>query len=151
MPRYLGCGVFFQLKPQAGGAWTEQVLHVFEGFDGFDPTGTLLQGTDGNFYGTTAGNLYQLQGACGGTGCGTIFMITSKGTLTTLYSFNGPDGAYPAGGLMQATNGTFYGQRPAALTALARFSAYLRGLAHSWKRYPPPAVLEQRSSSLETV
>jgi uncharacterized repeat protein (TIGR03803 family) len=73
--------------------------------DGYFPKGPLMQGTDGNFYGTT---LY------GGTsGVGTVFEITSAGTLTTLYSFctlaNCADGEYPFSGLLQDTSGVFYG------------------------------------------
>ncbi len=64
-----------------------------------------MQGSDGNFYGTTSG---------GGTGGGgTIFKITSSGVLTLLYSFCGaiggcPNGAVPIG-LLQGTDGGFYG------------------------------------------
>jgi uncharacterized repeat protein (TIGR03803 family) len=56
--------------------------------DGAYPYGGLVLGTDGNFYGTTSG---------GGAGSyGTVFKITPRGTLTTLYSFfNGADGAIP--------------------------------------------------------
>jgi len=61
--------------------------------DGYTPTG-LVQGANGNFYGTTAG---------GGTNNqGTVFEITPAGALTTLYSFcsqsNCSDGAGPEGG-----------------------------------------------------
>ena len=72
--------------------------------------GALIQATDGNFYGTTSygGN------TSGGTlGFGTIFKITPGGALTTLYTFctqsNCSDGAHSYAGLVQATNGTFYG------------------------------------------
>jgi uncharacterized repeat protein (TIGR03803 family) len=73
--------------------------------DGESPVAGLVQATDGNFYGTTP------QG--GTKGYGTIFKITAEGTLTTLYSFcvrtGCADGGSPGGGLMQATNGKFYG------------------------------------------
>ena len=73
--------------------------------DGEDPHAGLVQGANGNLYGTT------LEG--GDNFGGTIFEITPSGTLTTLYSFcaqNGcPDGANPRAGLIQATNGDFYG------------------------------------------
>jgi uncharacterized repeat protein (TIGR03803 family) len=77
--------------------------------DGSYPYAGLVQGTDGDFYGTTSGG-----GAYGhGDGGGTVFKITSNGTLTTLYSFCAqsgcPDGDYPIAGLVQATNGDFYG------------------------------------------
>jgi uncharacterized repeat protein (TIGR03803 family) len=74
--------------------------------DGEFPAAELVQATDGNFYGTTYN---------GGTGtnctsgCGTIFEITASGTLTTLHSFDGTDGAGPEAGLVQETNGFFYG------------------------------------------
>ena len=66
----------------------------------------LVQGTDGNFYGTT----FQ-----GGTNndTGTVFQITPSGTLTTLHSFcpqsGCADGQYPYAGLVQGTDGNFYG------------------------------------------
>ena len=73
--------------------------------DGADPTAGLIQATDGNFYGTTL--------RWGANGAGTVFEITPAGELTTLYSFcslsNCSDGQSPAAGLIQDTNGTFYG------------------------------------------
>jgi len=80
--------------------------------DGSNPYGQLVQGTDGNFYGTTntgGANTYAL---CT-TGCGTVFKLTPTGTLTTLYSFcsqtDCTDGAVPFAGLVQGTDGNFYG------------------------------------------
>ncbi|MGA2598921.1 MAG: choice-of-anchor tandem repeat GloVer-containing protein [Bryobacteraceae bacterium] len=70
----------------------------------------LVQGSDGNFYGTTqeGGSNH----GCGNPSCGTVFKITSGGALTTLYSFcaqsNCADGSYP-NGLVQGTDGNFYG------------------------------------------
>jgi uncharacterized repeat protein (TIGR03803 family) len=76
-------------------------LHVFNGSDGANPFAGLVQGSDGNFYGTTEEG--------GDYGFGTVFKITANGTLTILHSFNNTDGAYPIGGLVQATDGSFYG------------------------------------------
>jgi uncharacterized repeat protein (TIGR03803 family) len=73
--------------------------------DGDQPVAGLVQATDGNFYGTTS---VGGGSGCGGGGCGTVFKITPSGTLTTLHSFDGADGVYPAG-LVQATDGNFYG------------------------------------------
>jgi uncharacterized repeat protein (TIGR03803 family) len=44
-------------------------------------------------------------------GCGTVFQITKGGELTTLHSFVGQptDGATPLGGLVQGTDGNFFG------------------------------------------
>lgn len=73
--------------------------------DGNTPSSIIL-GTDGNFYGTTVG--YTL-GPCGAN-CGTVFKITPSGELTTLYTFSGGiDGYMPYGGVVQATDGNFYG------------------------------------------
>jgi len=73
--------------------------------DGANPFATLLQGADGDFYGTT------YEG--GAAGYGTVFKITPSGTLTTLYSFcslsDCTDGANPQSGLVQANNGDLYG------------------------------------------
>jgi uncharacterized repeat protein (TIGR03803 family) len=70
--------------------------------DGANPFAPLVQGLDGNLYGATT---------AGGTdGFGTLFKITTNGALTTLYSFtNGTDGIGPTNGMIQATDGNFYG------------------------------------------
>jgi uncharacterized repeat protein (TIGR03803 family) len=79
-------------------------LFSFDGADGEFPSAALIQGTDGNLYGTTVEG-----GAnCPPLGCGTIFKVTPSGTLTTLHSFDGADGTEPHA-LVQATNGNFYG------------------------------------------
>jgi len=70
--------------------------------DGKAPFGTLIQGSNGDLYGTT--------NAGGMLNRGTIFEITAKGVLTTLHSFGGADGSFPYAGLVQdSSNGTLYG------------------------------------------
>jgi uncharacterized repeat protein (TIGR03803 family) len=90
-------------KITLGGGLT--TLHSFNGTEGEAPYAGLVQATDGNFYGTTGGG--------GAYGDGTIFKITSQGTLTTLYSFCAQsgctDGATPVGGLVEGSDGNFYG------------------------------------------
>jgi uncharacterized repeat protein (TIGR03803 family) len=94
-------------------AQTLTTLHSFDGTDGKYPVAGLVQGTDGNFYGTTEEGGANCAPQEGYHGCGTVFKITPAGTLTTLHSFCShtgcPDGAYPNGPLVQATNGDFYG------------------------------------------
>jgi len=100
-----GCGTVFKITP--GGVLT--TLYTFcsqtKCGDGGYPLGQLLQATDGNLYGTT--------GYGGAIGGGTIFKISLAGELTTLYSFcsqpNCTDGYHPYAGLVQATDGNFYG------------------------------------------
>jgi uncharacterized repeat protein (TIGR03803 family) len=100
-------GTIFELTP--GGELI--VLYNFCALpycpDGVGLFAGLIQATDGNFYGTTC--------AGGANNVGTAFEITPGGALTTLYSFCSQgypqctDGAYTYGGLLQATNGNFYG------------------------------------------
>jgi uncharacterized repeat protein (TIGR03803 family) len=75
--------------------------------DGRAPVAGVIQGKDGNFYGTTE------EGGTTNTdcpsGCGTVFQMTPSGTLTTLHSFDYTDGAQIEAPLVQARNGNFYG------------------------------------------
>ena len=94
-----GDGNIFKIT--SGGALT--TLYLFtNGIDGAEPGASLVQGSDGNFYGTANEG--------GTTDGGTIFKITSSGVLTPLYSFtSGIDGWIPFGGLLQGSDGNFYG------------------------------------------
>jgi uncharacterized repeat protein (TIGR03803 family) len=98
----VGCGTVFKITP--GGVLT--TLHSFNNADGALPYAGLVQATDGNFYGTTTvgGN-----STCVPSGCGTVFQVTPDGTFTTLHNFDSTDGLSPMGGLVQSTNGNFYG------------------------------------------
>jgi uncharacterized repeat protein (TIGR03803 family) len=97
-------GVVFKMTP----AGAETVLHSFDNTgDGWAPQGSLIKGTDGNFYGLT--------GHGGLEDAGSIFVITPSGTETVLYSFGaGPnasesDGQAPYGDLTVGSTGIFYG------------------------------------------
>ena len=75
---------------------------IFDFTNGVHPYAALTLGIDGNFYGTTE------EGGSGG-GQGTVFKVTTNGTLTTLASFNNTDGASPYSELTMDTGGNFYG------------------------------------------
>src|ERR1035438_801600 len=94
---YNQCGTIFKITP--GGTLT--TLHSFNSTDGYYPVGGLVQGLNGNFYGTTSSG--------GANNYGTVFKITPGGALTTLHSFNSTDGANTWAGLVQGLNGNFYG------------------------------------------
>jgi uncharacterized repeat protein (TIGR03803 family) len=106
----VGCGTVFKISQQ-NGTWQLTTLYNFCAqtgcSDGAVPEAGLVQGADGNFYGTTFGSFN------GTSGAGTVFKITPTGALTTLYSFCSvakcTDGANPAAGLTLATDGNFYG------------------------------------------
>jgi uncharacterized repeat protein (TIGR03803 family) len=92
-------GVVFKATP----AGRVTVLHSFDAFnDGYSPYGPLVQGSDGNLYGTT-------KTSSSGTFDGIVFRITPAGTFTVLYKLNGgSDGTFLYAGLVQATDGNFY-------------------------------------------
>jgi uncharacterized repeat protein (TIGR03803 family) len=94
-------GTLFKITPD--GALTTLYHFCSQEFctDGSNPDGTLVQGTNGNLYSTTA---------AGGTyGWGTVFRITPSGLLTRIHSFDITDGAYPSAGVVEASDGSFYG------------------------------------------
>src|SRR2546426_640987 len=81
--------------------FTFQLLYEFSGADGRGPWAGLVQGSDGNFYGTTE--------VGGANNKGTVFKITPSGVMSTLWSFSLTDGANPRAGLVQGSDGNFYG------------------------------------------
>jgi uncharacterized repeat protein (TIGR03803 family) len=91
------CGTVFKMTP----AGKVTFIYEFDKTHGAGPIGPVIQGTDGNFYGTTSE---------GGTnGFGVVFKLTPAGVLTVLHDFNGTDGKTPDAGLVQANDGAFYG------------------------------------------
>jgi uncharacterized repeat protein (TIGR03803 family) len=95
-----GVGTVFRISPS--GTYTSLYFFGSVPNDGSGPN-MLVQGSDGNFYGTT--------GAGGTYGYGSMFRISPGGSETNLYSFGGPDndGEYPLAGLVQGTDSNFYG------------------------------------------
>jgi len=105
-----GDGVVFELSPNAGGEWTETILHSFidAGTDGWYPLAGLVIDSAGNLYGTTYNggvNYYE----------GTVFELTptagGEWTETVIHSFdnNGTDGNNPFASLTLDSAGNLYG------------------------------------------
>lgn len=102
-------GTVFEMKPKAGGGWTETVLHSFNGngIDGTNPYSALVFDSSGNLYGTTRSG--------GSDNVGTVFELkpTSSGTWkeTVLHSFKNDhvDGTDPYGTLVLDSSGNLYG------------------------------------------
>ena len=79
-----------------------ETLFKFAGPNGGLPQSELVEGSDALFYGTT--------GEGGTHNTGTVFKITTAGTLTTIYNFTGGlDGCNPRAGVIQGSDGLFYG------------------------------------------
>ncbi len=104
-----GSGTFFKMTP--AGAFT--ILHSFgDGSvanDGLYPYSRVVQGTDGNFYGTTqnGGDLTLAY-----NGLGTAYKVTPTGVVTILHQFGGVvynDGSNPYSALLLGNDGNFYG------------------------------------------
>ncbi len=101
-----GDGAVFQITTSG----TLTPLYSFTGMaDGGLPQGQLVQGADGDLYGTT-GNYSSLSSGSNVSAYGTVFKMTAAGALTTLYSFkDGSDGGSPHAGVIQGVDGNFYG------------------------------------------
>ncbi|MGA2871213.1 MAG: choice-of-anchor tandem repeat GloVer-containing protein, partial [Verrucomicrobiota bacterium] len=93
-----GHGTVFQMTTNG----TQDLLYSFSGgSDGNEPSAGLVQGGNGNFYGTTRKG--------GAYGDGAIFSISTNGDFATLYSFDETNGAFPTAGLTEDSDGNFYG------------------------------------------
>lgn len=92
-------GTIFKLD-KTSGQFT--VLHSFDAHHGADPSSPLIQTSDGNFYGTAVSN--------GGDFGGVAFKISPSGTFSVVHNMNPTtDGDAPFAGLVQASDGNFYG------------------------------------------
>jgi uncharacterized repeat protein (TIGR03803 family) len=91
-------GILYKIDPSG----TFSVLHEFDGGDGGKaPVAGLIQGSDGNFYGTTT--------AGGIDGLGIVYRISPSGDFNVLHSFDTITGANPYAPLVQYGDGSFYG------------------------------------------
>ena len=97
-----GLGAIYKATTN-GGLYTPALVS-FNGTNGANPCAALTFGNDGKYYGTTAGG--------GSSGDGTLFQMTTNGTLTTLVSFNGSNGLNPQASLTLGNDGNFYGMTP---------------------------------------
>jgi len=94
------CGTVFQVD----GSGNESVVYSFgtAANDGQNPTGGLIRGSDGNFYGTTERG--------GATYDGVVYELSPSGTETVIYTFQGgTDGANPNGPLVMDAAGNLWG------------------------------------------
>jgi uncharacterized repeat protein (TIGR03803 family) len=109
-----GGGTFFEITPAGSLTTLYGFCNTLAGEtcpDGTTPS-SLMQATDGNFYGTTTAGGAATCNYGGAYGCGTVFKMTSAGSITTLHDFcetNCYDGISPRATLAQGTNGIFYG------------------------------------------
>jgi len=92
-----------------------------DALDGGNPRATLIQGNDGNLYGTTWTGGDSYSDADEYYTYGTVFKISTNGALTSLYSFGGIDGTYPVAGLVQGSDGNLYGTTSGGGTYSADF------------------------------
>ena len=99
-----GYGTVYQLTPYGVPRYNQSVIYSFKSHsDGANPYGSLLQGSDGNLYGTAYDGG---EGVCGSVGCGTLFSINFSGnthTATAVHTFStvGNDGINPIGAVIQ--------------------------------------------------
>jgi uncharacterized repeat protein (TIGR03803 family) len=100
-----GCGTVFKITPHGEFSIVYSFCSLSNCADGGQPA-WLIQGSDGNFYGTTS-----LAGS-EAHGGGTVFQLTTSGALNPLHSFSaaqdGTSGNAPYD-LIEAANGALYG------------------------------------------
>ncbi len=104
-----GCGVVFELSPNADGTWTYTTLYEFcSGGDcssGSEPRANLIRDKAGNLYGTASRGGVSQQDCCG-----VVFKLDPTGHETVLHAFTGgSDGSTPYEGLVMDSAGTLYG------------------------------------------
>jgi hypothetical protein len=122
-----GCGVVFKLVPpsQAGGKWTEALLHRFNLQDGDNPAAGVVFDRNGNLYGTTTGGpqdgggvIFEMKKASGGE--------TRSWTEDVLYRFStrSQSGYEPEAALIFDASGNLYGTTYVGNTGTLRGSVF---------------------------
>src|SRR5450631_983493 len=104
-----GFGAAYELVLK-NGVYKERTIHNFDGYDGEDPSSTLVMDSNGNLYGTTSVGGSR-QDICPYVGCGTVFELTKdrggKWTETVLYSL-GDNGVSALGPVAFDSAGNLY-------------------------------------------
>ncbi len=113
-------GAFYGVTPYGGArglgtvfrmlrSGTVKILHSFRGIAAFDGSypNSLIEGSDGRLYGTTAYGGVGTGAGCTSCGNGTIFRMTTAGEVTTIHAFT-TDGRWP-NEILQGADGWFYG------------------------------------------
>jgi uncharacterized repeat protein (TIGR03803 family) len=107
------CGEVFSIS--AGGTFT--VVYSMDCSSGGNPDGEMVQAQDGTFYGTDYG--------WGKFSWGTVYKLTPQGVFSDLHDFTGnPDGGGPYAGLIQGTDGNFYGAASGGAGSAANGNLY---------------------------
>jgi uncharacterized repeat protein (TIGR03803 family) len=95
----IGSGTLYELPRGSG---TIKVIASFASTLGQQPMGHLVEDSSGNFFGTTFSG--------GSSNEGSVFEVSSDtGTITTLATFSGSNGAYPEGGIIEDSSGNLFG------------------------------------------
>lgn len=98
----LGFGTIFRFNPDDPDGTFSNLWKFSSGNDGGFPVASLVQGNDGNFYGTTSSG--------GSRQLGTVFSITPRSEFKSLCSFTSSSvGSYPEGALVLGSDGNLYG------------------------------------------
>jgi uncharacterized repeat protein (TIGR03803 family) len=135
--------------PRAAAAPALTTLYTFtNGTDGASPKAALTLGADGNFYGTSSGNVAD---------AGSIFRITPAGAFTSLMSFGSNGGGGPQGPMLQGPDGTFYGTTfytggsgsIFTITPAGSFSTFYQfGATQGDGRYPADSIARDAAGNL---
>ena len=88
-----GDGTIYKMTPSGSVTIIHSFLYPPEGGS---PGSALVQGSDGNFYGTTEEG-------------GGVFQVTTAGKLTVIHALSVSEGELPLGALIQGSDGNFYG------------------------------------------
>jgi uncharacterized repeat protein (TIGR03803 family) len=116
-------GFVFKMTPTGTLTGLHDFCQLKNCVDGADPTAPLVQGADGFLYGTTRfGGIIPTTGPCGGTGCGTVFKIGTKGSTAILHKFDVTDGEFPSSGLTVGNDGDLYGATGSGQTTVFKIS-----------------------------